>query len=282
MFPESIFLNIRAALRLLKFVVAILIFFALAIFNYFSTSDPVLRRRRLTANATRTARGILKAFNVELICNQNVPEEETCLLVGNHVGFIDIVCLTAICNSVFITSLEMKSTPVLGQISELGGCAYVDRKNRMRIQDELRGIIDVLKQGFRVVLYAESVASNGEQVLPFKKTLLMSAGLAGKPIRPFVFNFVKVNGGPVQYEQRDSLCWYGDQTFFPAIWRSLQLDSLTCEIEFLPLVHPSPDDDRTELASKVHDMVAAKFLPFYPGMNSAGSTARTELATNNL
>lgn len=266
----------------MKLIVAILLFFALAILNYFSTGDPVLRRRRLTKNGTRTARGILKAFNVELICKENIGDDECSLLVGNHIGFIDIVCLNALTNSVFITSLEMKSTPVLGQISELGGCAYVDRKNRMRIQDELRGIVDVLKAGFRVVLYAESVASNGEQVLPFKKTLLMSAGLAGKPIRPFVFNFVKVNGGPVLYEQRDALCWYGDDSFFEAIWRSLKLNSLTCEIEFLPQVVASPEDDRTEVANKIHNMVAAKFHPFYPGMNSAGSTARTELATNNL
>ena len=95
----------------------------------------------------------------------------------------------------------------------------------------------------------------------------MSAGLAGKPIRPFVFNFRKVNGKPVKYEDRDSVCWYGDQTFLPAIWRSLKLDSLTCEIEFLPLVYPMPDEDRTALAQKLHAVVSEKYVPFTPNMN---------------
>ena len=279
---QQLYLNIRAGLRLFKFVGVISLYFILAVYNFFQTKDPVLRRRLLTKNGTRTARLILKTFNVELICKENIPEDECSLIVGNHVGFIDIVCLVALRPAVFITSLEMKHTPVLGQIADLGGCAYVDRKNRMSIQDELKGIVDVLKEGFRVVLYAESVASNGERVLPFKKTLMMSAGLAGKPIRPCVFNFVKVNDGPVLYEHRDSVCWYGDQTFFPAIWRSLKLDSLTCEVEFLPQVHPAPDDDRTELANKVHEMVSARYIPFYPGMNAAVSTSRTEFATNNL
>lgn len=265
---NDVYANIRAAFRLIRFALIIVDYFIRAIIQYFSTQDPIVRRQRLTLNGHRTALGIVKAFNIELICKENIPQDECSLLVGNHIGFIDIVCLVALRNGVFITSLEMKNTPVLGQIADLGGCAYVNRKSRMSIQDELKGIIDVLKQGFRVVLYAESVASNGEQVLPFKKTLMMSAGLAGKPIRPFVFNFVKVNGGPVKYEQRDSLCWYGDQTFFPAIWRSLKLDSVACEIEFLPLVYPKPDEDRTELSKRIHGMVSAKYRPFYPEMNS--------------
>ena len=276
---NEVFANLRAVVRFFKFIAVISAYFVSAIFFYFSTQDPIERRKRLTANGSRTARFILKSFNVELICKENIPEDEGCLLVGNHIGFIDIVCLSALRSGVFITSLEMRSTPVLGQITDLGGCAYVNRKSRMSIQEELKDIVKVLQQGFRVVLYAESVASNGEQVLPFKKTLMMSAALSGRPIRPFVFNFVKVNGGPVKYEHRDSVCWYGDQTFFPAIWRSLKLDSLVCEIEFLPLVQVQPDADRTELALKVHHMVNEKYRPFYPGMNSEATVNESQHVT---
>ena len=276
---NEIYVNIRAALRFLKFFYVIIIFFIRAIHLSLTTSDPVLRRKRMTLNGSRTAREMAAAFNVEIICNTKIPDNESSLLIGNHIGFIDIVSLLSLQDAVFITSLEMKNTPGLGQIADLGGCAYVDRKNRMGIQEELKDIINVLKQDFRVVLYAESVASNGEQVLPFKKTLMTSAGLAGRPIRPFVFNFVKVNSGPVLYEHRDALCWYGDDSFFTAIWRSFKLDSVTCEIEFLPQLHPKSEDDRTELAKTVHDMVSAKYRPFYPGMNAALSTSRTELAT---
>ena len=159
----------------------------------------------------------------------------------------------------------MKRTPILGQICDLAGCAYVDRKNRFGIHEELKGMVNVLKEGFRVVLYAESVASNGEQVLPFKKTLMMSAGYADRPIRPCVFNFREANGSKVEFKHRDSLCWYGDQSFGPAIWRSLLLDSVTCEIEFLPLVKTMPEDDRTVVANKIYQMVSEKYVPFVAG-----------------
>ncbi len=264
---QTPFILVRAAYRLIFFVFIILGYFLTAAFHYYTEKSSVEKRKKLVKNANFYSKFMLKAFNVELICKENIPEDENSLVVGNHMGFIDIVCLQALRGGVFITSLEMKNTPVLGLITDLGGCAYVDRRNRMNIHEELKGITEVLKQGFRIVLYAESVSSNGEKVLPFKKTLLMAAGLANRPIRPYVFNFRKVNQGPVFFSQRDNLCWYGDQTFFPAIWKSLQLDSVTCEIEFLPLVYPKPEDDRTKVANHLHAIISEKFVPFYPSMN---------------
>lgn len=267
---------IRALYRVCKAIVVIMLYFVFASFNYITTANAIERRKKLTHNGQVTAKWILKAFNIKLICNQNIPEDEGSLIIGNHMGYVDIICLIALTHGVFITSLEMKQTPVLGQICDLGGCAYVDRRSRMSIQDELKDIVRVLKQGFRVMLYPESVASNGEQVLPFKKTLLTSAGLAGKPIRPFVFNYRKVNGEAVKFEHRDSLCWHGDMSFGTAIWNSLQLNSLTCEIEFLPLVYVAPEDDRTQLANKLHTMVSSKFTPFTQNMNLEENTVSVQ------
>lgn len=275
--------HFRAALRLSHFLFLISLYFINAAWISLRKKSINERRWAQIKNGHFYARLFAKAFNVEVICKNPISKDENSLLVGNHIGFIDIVALYAVCDSVFITSLEMKNTPGLGQICDLAGCAYVDRKNRMNLPEELKGITDVLKQGFRVVLYAESVASNGEQVLPFKKTLIMSAGLAQKPLRPFVFNFRKVNGGPVLFEHRDSLCWYGKQGFLPAIWRSMNLDSVVCEIEFLPLLYPKPDTDRSELAKQVHDVVAAHYIPFKPEMNlEKVSQASSKILTHSL
>ncbi len=258
----TIFKNVRAALRFVMFIFVILSYLFISTVFSITTLNAIVRRKRQIRMTNWTSRMIMIAFNIKLICKNPIDQNEISLVIGNHVGFIDIICLQSIQPAVFVTSLEMKKTPVLGQICDLGGCAYVDRRNRMGIQQELKGMVDVLKQGFRVVLYAESVASNGEQVLPFKKTLMMSAGLADTPIRPFVFNYRQVNGGKVEFKHRDAVCWYGDQTFGPAIWRSLQLNSVTCEIEFLPLVYIKADEDRTKVAHQIHKIVSEKFTPF--------------------
>ncbi|MBC7464948.1 MAG: 1-acyl-sn-glycerol-3-phosphate acyltransferase, partial [Bdellovibrio sp.] len=234
---KTLFVNIRAAYRLILFAAIISVYLLNGAFYYLITANPIKRRQLLVSNARFYSKIMTIAFNMEVICKNTIPKNENSLVIGNHIGFIDIVALQSLSDCVFITSTDMKNAPGLGQICDLAGCTYVNRKNRMNIQEELKGVIQVLKEGARVVLYAESVASNGEQVLPFKKTLLMAAGFADRPIRPFVFNFREVNGGPVLYEHRDSLCWYGDENFVTAIWRSLKLNSIKVEIEFLPLVY---------------------------------------------
>ncbi len=258
--------RLRATKRLFFFILVLIYFFSRAALLYVSTSDSVKRRRRLINNTTHVGRLLMRSFNVTVVPINVPPEAENSLLVGNHIGFIDIVCLQSVVSSVFITSLDMKNTPVLGQITQLGGCTYVDRKSRISIQNELQDLVQTLKEGFKVVLYAESVASNGEQVLPFKKTLMTAAGKAAVPIRPFVFNFASVDGGRVKFEHRDSLCWYSDEGFAKILWRTLLLEKITVEIEFLPLVHVPEDEDRSHLAVRVHGMVSARFKPFYPSM----------------
>lgn len=258
--------KLRAIKRFLFFLIVLIYFFARAAVLYISTSDPILRRRRLIKNSTHVGRLLMRSFDVTVISKNVPPEEEKSLLVGNHIGFIDIVSLQSVISPVFITSTEMKNTPLLGQITQLGGCTYVNRKSRLSIQNELQDLVKTLKEGFKVVLYAESVASNGEQVLPFKKTLMTAAGKAGVPIRPFVFNFTSVDGGPVKFKHRDSLCWYADEGFDKIMWRTLQLEKITVQIEFLPLVHVSEDEDRGLLANRIHAMVSSHYLPFYPSM----------------
>lgn len=262
------YLKIRAAYRFVKFVFIITAYLIHGTVIYLTNKESDHRRRRQVKNAHQYGLRLANAFHVQVICKNPIAHDEASLLIGNHVGFIDIMALFTLVPTVFITSREMQKAPVLGQITEVAGCTYVDRQNRMKIQDELKDIIKVLKAGFNVVLYAESVASNGEQVLPFKKTLLMAAGLAGVPIRPFVFNYRSVNGGPVKFEHRDALCWHGPITFFQSIWGSLQLESLVCEIEFLPLVHTLPSDHRAEIAQKLHAMVSEKYVPFKDPANT--------------
>lgn len=156
----------------------------------------------------------------------------------------------------------MRETPVLGLITEMAGCIYVERRSRSNILKELGEMIDYLRKGFRVVLYPEATSTNGEGVFPFKRTLMTAAAHAGVPIIPYVFNFREINGEPgFQLKYRDSVCWYGDISFVQAIWNAFSLKSLVCEVEFLSPVYTKTDDDRAVVADAVREMIVAKFNP---------------------
>lgn len=267
--------QLRAGIRFFFFFLVLVGYFAIGGFYLLTVRDHVKRRRKFTHLGCMTGRFCLKFFNIKVNVKNSPPDNEVCLMVGNHLGFIDILSITAVGPVCFVTSKEMRDTPGLGLITELGGCLYVDRKSRTNIVNEMKAMAFEMKKGFRVLLYPEATSTNGEQVLPFKKTLMMAAAYAECPIHPYVFNFRKVNDGPVEFKYRDNLCWYGDQTFLPALWRALKLKSVETEIEFLEPLFITPEDDRSVVADKAFREISSRFVPFVPPIETGTELVST-------
>lgn len=255
---ENLRSHLRALVRFIVFIFMVFLFFGVSAF-IFLDRNPDSRRRKFINNSGRFAKALIWMFNVKVLVKNPPKKDESFLYVGNHMGFFDVLCLNAVSPSCFVTSREMQETPFLGLITDMGGCIYVERRNRSGILDELNVIADVLKSGQRVALFPEATSTNGEQVLPFKKTLIMAAGVAGIPLQPAVFNWKSIEGKPFSLANRDGVCWYGDMTFLGAIWRHYRLKEVVAEIEFLEKIHIKPDDDRTLIAHQAHRMIAEKF-----------------------
>ena len=63
----NLFITVRAAFRLLFFVIVISFYFLTGAFYYAITSNPVKRRQRLVNNASFYARFMAAAFNMKII-----------------------------------------------------------------------------------------------------------------------------------------------------------------------------------------------------------------------
>lgn len=259
---EALQNGLRSLVRILIFLVYLAIFLAFSFAIHAVTRDPATRRRRFSVHGMWWCRICCKTFRIKVKVKGDANPDKVGLVICNHLGFIDILALASIRPNLFVTSKEMRETPVLGLITEMGGCIYVERRSRSNILKELGEMIDALKDGFRVTLYPEATSTNGEGVLPFKRTLLTAAAHAQVPVLPAVFNFLEINGEPgFQIKYRDSVCWYGDIPFHVAIWRAFGLRSLVCEVEFLPPLATRVDEDRGIVADALHDMIKAKFQP---------------------
>jgi 1-acyl-sn-glycerol-3-phosphate acyltransferase len=232
--------------------------------------DQLKRRKYFLQSVSffcRLGLGLL-GFEIKAI---NLPaKDKPYLLAGNHLGMLDILAVAGIKPTLFVTSVELKNTPGLGVIAEMSGCLYVERRDRSNIQNELTEIREALSQGCSVALYPEGTSTNGERVLPFKKTLLTSAAGTGVPILPMVVNYVSVNGEPMSHKWRDYVCWYGDDTFFASLIRIFQVDSVVVEIEFLNPVVVESEDQRKEVAAQVQHQIVQKYrkIPLPPGVES--------------
>ncbi len=192
------------------------------------------------------------------------------LVISNHLGLIDILVHAAVRPSLFITSVDMHETPVLGFLTELGACLYVERRNRNNIQNEMQDIKEALEEGFQVILFPEATSNNGEKVYPFKKTLMTSAAGTGIPLLPAVINYLRVNGEAMSHKWRDHVCWYGDSTFVTALIKILSLGTLDVSLDYFDPIMIHTEEERKEVAARIQTLVESKYIPItYPGLENA-------------
>jgi len=247
----------------LKLIVGALI---IATYMFFSfvvvllTKEGNLRRRINSKLVSISCKLCLWGLNAKVKVKHRPSQKSHVLFVTNHLGFVDIFLLAAIRPSLFITSFELKETPGLGTLTEMAGCLYVERRNRANILNEVQWIRKALEDGFNVVLFPEAMATDGQKVHPFKRTLLTATAGTNIPIQPAVINYLNVNGEKMSDKWRDSLFWHGDQSFHGTLWRMLQLYTFDVEIEFFEPVHCHSVEQRHEIAQKLYDTISSKYI----------------------
>ena len=254
--------SIRAVVKISVQLVVIFFFVIFSLFAKYSTKDPVRRRRLHTRIASFFSYLTLKVMGVHLRVIGSPPDPaKNYMLVCNHLGFIDIFIVSTVFPALFITSVDMRETPGLGAITEMGGCMYVERRNRFNIHQEIVGIRQGLAQGLSVVLFPEAAAMSGEKIYPFKKTLMTATVGTEAEILPAVLNFRKINGEPMSHKWRDSVFWYGPTPFAGIAWRAFQLKSIEVEFEFLKPIRCESEDSRSVVANHAQAMVESKYAP---------------------
>lgn len=248
-----------AICKLILTVTIILSFMVIAFGVILLTREGSRRRRINSRLVSFYCKLCLWGLNARVKVKNRPTKRHHALYVSNHVGFVDIFILASIQPCLFITSQELKETPGVGTLTEMGGCLYVERRSRANIQNEVKWIRQALVEGFSVVLFPEARSTDGQMVHPFKRTLLTATAGTNVPIQPAVINYRKVNGQKMSPRFRDNLFWYDDTSFPVMTWRMLQLWSFEVEIEFLNPVHCHSEEQRHEIASTLHDMISAKY-----------------------
>jgi len=184
-----------------------------------------------------------------------------CLIVSNHLSYLDPLILYAVMPAVFIASKEIEDTPVVGWFPKVAGCIFVERRKRNQLEEEIKKIAQVLEKGLKVVLLPEAASSNGEKVLPFKGALMKSALLAQKNVQPVCLRYDSVNGQEISMANRDSVFWYGDMKFFPHFFKFIQLKRVHVSVEFLDPLVISGETDRKDLAEKAQEKIQSVYTP---------------------
>lgn len=254
--------SLNASVKVILFAIIMIFFLIVGVLIRLLVSDLRLRRMILSNLASYVSRFCLWSGRIKVLTSglHNIEQGQNYLVVANHMGMLDILALLKIIPSIFVTSVELRESPIVGWLTEAGGCVYVERRNRANIHVEVQNIQNALIQGNNVVVFPEAKSTNGDIVHPFKKSLFVSCAGTQAKILPVTINYLELNGKPVTAANRDYICWYGDQPFHEALWRLMSNFTIKIELIFHPSLVLHTADDRRQVAEAAHSLVQSRFV----------------------
>jgi len=240
----------KALIRVALFFIAAMIF----ILHHEIIGALIPRRSVLLSYYLRSiqihARFVLWLFGIKA----DVPKSQgnkRVLYICNHLSYVDALVLFAYYPSLFITSKEIEETFLLGRLTRLGGCFFVERRREKRgaetISKEMGLMKKRLSQGFSVFLFPEGTSSDGSTVLPFKSTFFQLS-IDGKiPVKPLVLSYKGADAWRVP--------WYGKMTFPDHLFALCQGSEIIAKVRELPALDPLEFDSRHALSGAAYEMV---------------------------
>ncbi len=244
---------IRRIYRLLKVA---------AVFAYSILEVLVLRPKTRADRAawlSKIGNRLLRAVTVTYTTIGTVPDEGA--VISNHLTYVDILLHAALRPCVFVSKIELRSTPVFGWVSMMAGTVYVARGAGGSAAKAAQGMAKGFRDGLPVVFFPEGTTGVGDvPVLPFRSGLLAQAIAAEVPVH---YAFIRYQLTPRDTDQgktvRDDVDW-GPQTLLEHMWNFVDLHGVHATVEFAPdpiAFSPEAVANRKIAALEAHAAVAA-------------------------
>ncbi len=198
------------------------------------------------------SRRLLHILNIELRCyGQPSALPAKCLLVANHVSWLDIFAISAVFPATFVAKAEVRGWPFVGTICERTGTIFVDRGSARGARRANREIAHALDRGARpVVVYPEGTTTLGAGLMPFRPALLQSAVDTAASVRPLALRYVDPQGA-----RTEAPAWVGDATLLDSIIALVKLPGIVLELHFLA-AWSGGGHTRAEIAIRAQTVIA--------------------------
>lgn len=216
------------------------VYMAWMLFLRLLIGDSSSRRKFQNRSLRRFSRFVLKFLHIHVDADSELfDSRKPLLIVANHLSFLDILVIASVKDATFVTSKETEQTPLLGLITKLAGCVFVERRIRGSCRTDIRKVSEVLNAGHSVVVFPEATSSNGDSLLPFRGALLTAAISAEVDVLPLFLHYRKIDDRLTDAKNRDQLFYYGDMQFARQIMRLSSTGS--AEISIIPKQRIKPN-----------------------------------------
>ncbi len=186
-------------------------------------------------------------------------------VITNHLTYIDILVHSAMRPCVFVSKIELRSTPVLGWVSMMAGTVYVARGAGGSAAKAAQGMAEGFADGLPVVFFPEGTTGVGDvPVMPMRSGLLSQAIAAEQPVHAGFIHY-DLNADDVAHGKstREDIHW-GDQTLLDHMWNFVGLHGIHATVTFAekPIAFSAEAiANRKIAAEEAREAVAALAVP---------------------
>lgn len=208
-------------------------------------------------------RQVCRLLGIRLHVEGEVVRDRPVLVVANHTSWLDIPVLSAVAPISFVAKKEVGTWPFVSSLARLQRTVFVDRTKRTSVGETAGEMLDRLKDGDALVLFAEGTSSDGNRVLPFKTSLFAAAkpskavpgASSAAVVQTLAIVYTHLHGVPLGRADRPLVGWYGDMDMAPHAWELLKAGPLDVTIRIGPPVPIDDFKDRKHLAAHAEEEV---------------------------
>lgn len=171
-----------------------------------------------------------------------------CLVVANHVSWLDIYAINAAHPVAFVSKAEVRSWPLIGWLAANTDTIFLMRGSRGHAKIINAEIAELLASGRCAAIFPEGTTSDGSELLHFHAALLQPAIEVGRPIVPLALSYHAPDG-----QRSLAPAYAGETTMLQSLWAVVSEPELRVRVAIAPAIA-----SQDEAGDKVHRRAIAE------------------------
>ncbi len=199
------------------------------------------------------SKGVLWRFNMQVNTYGQAPtsSDETCMVLANHISWIDIYALNSVIPVRFIAKSDINTWPVFGYLARKSGTIFINRASRKDTARIVDTTVESLTNNNSVAFFPEGTTTDGTTLGHFKSSIVQAAINANVPIKPLAIRYPNPDGSI-----NTKLAYAGETTMAESMLQALSTKRPIVELHFLPTIN-SQSGSRQAITQKAYNAIAS-------------------------
>ncbi len=195
--------------------------------------------------------GLLWRFNIKVVTHGIPPIEsaKNCMILANHVSWIDIHALNSVLPVRFIAKSDINTWPVCGYLARKSGTIFINRNSRKDTARIVDTTASSLSHGSNVAFFPEGTTTDGTTIAHFKSSIVQAAINAKATIHPVAIRYPKPDGSI-----NPKLSYAGETTMAESMMQTLKTKYPVVELHFLPTIDHN-SGDRQAITQQAYNVI---------------------------